>query len=654
VKKKIMFYCQHVLGMGHLVRSMALVEGLSREFDVCFVNGGEIIQGFNMPGNIRLENLPPLTSDQNFTQLAGSDGQSLAEIQDTRLRQLTALYETFQPDIVVIELFPFGRKKFASELIPLLARIRLDGKSKVVCSLRDILVQKRDQEKHEASVCSILNRYFDLVLIHADPTFQRLEETFAALHHINIPVRYTGYVIQPTAVVDEVPVLLNPELPLLLGSIGGGRVGVELLEACIEASTQLAERFAHQLLLFTGPYLPDEQWVNLNYQIVDQPHIILQRYTANFLSYMQKAKVSISMAGYNTCMNILSTSAQALVLPFSGGGNDEQGLRAKKLEDLGLLGVLDADDLSGRYLAEKILQRLEPQMIRTELNLAGVESTTQILQGLSKTPTPKVLPKLQDYSLIESVLRPALQRLQTTATPCSIFMRDDDIDQDEDTLRQLCDVVLSKQLPLHVAIIPNTLTPAGIRVIKDAKRAYGENLELGQHGWQHLNHETSGRNCEFGPSRSFTEQLGDIASGKALLEDVFMEQFSPIFTPPWNRCTLDTHRALDQLGFKVFSKDTSHSSVTGYRFKEVSTTLDLYTWKEGANMKPPHIIITEIIRQLTAGETVGLLLHHKVMDADAFNFLDALLSQLKRYSFIQFRTLQQLASVASQPERVLA
>jgi predicted glycosyltransferase/predicted deacetylase len=652
MKKKVIFYCQHVLGMGHLVRSMALVEGLSQEFEVCFVNGGEIIDGFKMPQKVRLENLPPLKSDEDFTRLEGTDGESVSHIQQARLKQLLKCYEDFQPDLVVIELFPFGRKKFAVELVPLLARIRLEGKSKVVCSLRDILVQKRDQAKHEASVCSILNRYFDLVLIHADPSFQRLEETFTALHSINIPIKYTGYVIQPSSEVSEKPIPLRTDVPLLLASIGGGRVGVELLESSIGASTLLAPTFDHQLLIFTGPYLPEEEFAALQKQVANQSQVILKRYTANFLSYIQKAKVSISMAGYNTCMNILSTGVQALVLPFSGGGNDEQGSRARKLEALGLLGVLEPEKLNGEYLAEKIKGRLEPQNIRTQLNLQGVETTTQLLQTLVHAPKPSMTHTTYD-SLFERLLEPALESLQAKGKSCSVFLRDDDGDKDEDTLRQLLDITLSQQVPLHVAVIPESLTPAGIRALKDAKRTHGDLLELGQHGYQHLNHESEGRKCEFGASRSFAEQFDDIARGKKILEETFLEQFAPIFTPPWNRCTKDTYKALDQLSFKILSKDSSLPA-TGYGFQEVSITLDLHTWKHGARMKAPEDIIRELVKQLTTRNPVGLLLHHKVMDAAAFDFLNALLAELKRYPVIQFHTLQSLALGFTNPGGVLA
>ncbi len=641
MKKKVMFYCQHVLGMGHFIRSMALVEGLSHEFEVCFVNGGEVIDGFEMPKNISLENLSPLKSDENFKTLEGASGASVSDIKNSRLNQLLKCYETFQPDLVIIELFPFGRKNFSFELLPLLARIKLEGKTKVVCSLRDILVQKRDQAKHEAWVCNIVGRYFDSVLIHADPSFQKLEETFAAFGSINVPVSYTGYVIQPEPEVSEEAIALQTDKPLFLASIGGGRVGVELLTASIEASSLLAETLEHQLLIFTGPYLPEEQFAALQKRVANEPQIILKRFTANFLSYMEKADVSISMAGYNTCMNILSTGVQALVLPFKGGNNDEQTLRARKLEALGLLSVLEPFRLEAVYLAEQIKRKLKPQDKRTTLNLNGVETTTQLLQTLTKTPN--ISTSSHTYtSLFETVLRPQLETLQTKGNPLTIFLRNDDGDKDEDTLRQLFDITLSRQVPLHVAVIPKNLTNSGLRLLRDIKHAQPDLLELGQHGYQHLNHESEGRKCEFGVSRSFEEQFNDIANGKKILEETLQEYFAPIFTPPWNRCTKDTLRAVEELGFKILSRDNSNPPTTSYSFQEISITLDFFTWKEGAKMKQPRDLTEELVRQLNTNRPVGLLLHHNVMDAEAFAFLDALLAELKRYSVIQFHTLQSL------------
>lgn len=661
--KKILFYCQHVLGMGHLIRSLALVEGLTQEFTVCFLNGGELVAGLNLPAQLTVVNLPPLKSDENFSGLTGADGAELATIQRARRQQILATYADFQPDMVVIELFPFGRKKFAFELLPLLTRIRLEGsRTQVVCSLRDILVSRPQQGRYEARVCDVINRYFDLILVHGDPRFQTLAASFGSLDKIQVPIQYTGYVVQrepeglPTA--DDALLATLPH-PLLLASIGGGRVGYELLASSVAASQVLAERLPHHLLIFTGPYLPEAEFAQLQAIVAGQPQITLRRFTNRFLHYMAQADLSLSMAGYNTCMNLLTTQTRALVLPFSGADNDEQTIRAEKLAQLGVLGVLAPDDLSGERLAVRIEQQLATQPVRTQLDLAGVQHTNQALHALLSHPVAGCRPPASlrasgdqtriGMTLITQTLRPYLQRRAQLGGPVSIFLRDDDIDVEEETLRQLLDVCIANYVPINLEIIPASLTEPTIQLLRQYKDAHPDLIELDQHGWQHANHERAGRKCEFGPSRSYAEQYTDIARGKALLEAALKQRFSPVFTPPWNRCTADTFRVLHELGFQIFSRDRHPEAIIGYDFQEISTTLDLYRWKTGAQMKAPAEIIDTLVEQLEGGESIGLLLHHKVMDAAAFAFLDNLLRELTSYPFVQFYTLQGLMRNATEP-----
>ena len=61
--KRVMFYCQHVLGMGHPVRSAEVVKALSKDFKVLFVVGGETTQDFPFPDQIELLQLRPLKTD---------------------------------------------------------------------------------------------------------------------------------------------------------------------------------------------------------------------------------------------------------------------------------------------------------------------------------------------------------------------------------------------------------------------------------------------------------------------------------------------------------------------------------------------------------------------------------------------------------------
>src|SRR5881628_1732715 len=51
----VLFYCQHVLGMGHLVRSLALARALADRFRVVFLNVGPVPRGLPRPAGVEFE-----------------------------------------------------------------------------------------------------------------------------------------------------------------------------------------------------------------------------------------------------------------------------------------------------------------------------------------------------------------------------------------------------------------------------------------------------------------------------------------------------------------------------------------------------------------------------------------------------------------------
>ncbi len=379
MKKKLMFYCQHVLGMGHFIRSAEIVRGLTA-FDVYFLNGGEIVSGFDLPAEVEVINLPPIKSDAEFRDIHAVEGAaSLDEIKEVRKARILAEFERIRPELLVIELFPFGRLKFAFELIPLLERAKAAGsRTKVVCSLRDILVSKREQKQFEDDACRIVNQYFDLLLIHSDPRLQRLEETFPRSSDLKCPIQYTGFVAQrANKTVEEFG-----DNATILVSIGGGRVGVELIDCAIEASSIVAGKLPHQMLIFTGPYFPESEFIRVQSKVSEKINIKLRRYTTQFISSLQAADLSISMAGYNTCMNIIVTGTRAIVYPFIGNNNQEQTIRANKLQELGLVEVIEQRGLTPAALANKILFALthpKPATRTAPLDLNGAANTCAAL-----------------------------------------------------------------------------------------------------------------------------------------------------------------------------------------------------------------------------------------------------------------------------------
>lgn len=387
--KKLMFYCQHILGMGHLVRSMEIVRGLTKDFQICFINGGEVIKEFQFPPGIEVINLPAIKTDSEFQELqVVDDAFTLTEVQEIRKNQLLSILEQFQPDILMIELFPFGRRRFSFELIPLLEKAQSSERPiKVVCSLRDIVVTKQNQARHEEKVCKLINQYFDLLLVHGDPKFVPLEETFSRVSDLNCEVHYTGYVVQKPstnpALTDEDREVLNSYQPLILVSVGGGRFGHELLDCVVKSAPYLEKKIPHNIHVFTGPFMPESKFHELQVMAGYSKNIRIRRFTPYLLSYMQKADLSISMSGYNTTLNVLVTGVPAMILPFTGNNDQEQTIRARKLGELGIVKVISQQDLQPEVFAWKIISYLQNQPNKVQLDFNGVENTAAILRNLA-------------------------------------------------------------------------------------------------------------------------------------------------------------------------------------------------------------------------------------------------------------------------------
>ncbi len=385
--KKILFYCQYHLGMGHLVRSVEVIRALAQEFEVCFVKAGTEVAGMELPAAVKVVTLPLLLSEQKQLKVADPT-QDLEEIKQLRKSQLLKTFADFQPDILMIEGYPFKKFQFEFEAIPLLELAKSpQHNTQIVCSLRDIVMAQNYQDRDQVigKTCDRLNRYFDLLLVHSDPAFYPLEESFPNTQNITCPILYSGYVAQaltdnPTTATEDVLSFQRPE-PMLLVSVGGGQLGHDLLEASIAAAPILQDLVPHHLHVFAGPFIPEAKFLQLQQAASELPNLTLRKYTSQLLKFMEQAELSLSLGGYNTTMNILSTGVRSLLLPSDKDW--EQKVRAEKLAKLGYLQLLDPGDLQPQRLAQTVLAALsQPKSIypSSKIALNGAEQTVTLLK----------------------------------------------------------------------------------------------------------------------------------------------------------------------------------------------------------------------------------------------------------------------------------
>lgn len=382
---RISYYCQHVLGVGHLRRSLEICKALAKDHETTLILGGPLTS-IDTTG-LKVLQLPGLQMDKEFNNLAPCN--SAISLETTKEMRQETLYNHFvscSPQCFITELYPFGRKAFRFEIDPVLKDIKTKTlpDCKCIASVRDILVEKlQGKEKFERRVVETLNSYYSAVLIHADPGVITLDETFSPFKTINIPVHYTGFVSEKPSSTgrSKIRELLNlsRQHKLIVASIGGGSIGEELLYAVLEAFNKLVinEPLAH-LQIFTGPYCAPKDYENIcSYK---QDNITVDRFTDSFPDWLKVADLSISMAGYNTCMNILQTGVPALVLPFMQ--NREQTLRAKELGKKVPMSLLTEDDLNVDKLCAKMAEQLKQQSQTTTIALDGADESSKIINSI--------------------------------------------------------------------------------------------------------------------------------------------------------------------------------------------------------------------------------------------------------------------------------
>ncbi|MGA9773570.1 MAG: glycosyltransferase [Blastocatellia bacterium] len=374
----VLFYCQHSLGMGHLVRSIRLAAGLSDRFRVVFLNGGLMPRGINLPEGVEVIQLPPLGLDSDGQIVSRDRRRTVDRARELRRKMILEAFDLLRPQIVLIELFPFGRKKFSDELMPLLYAAR-EARPLVVCSLRDILVGSRsNQQKHDERAVAIANNYFDAILVHSDPAFARLEESFNALSKLTTPVRYTGYVSPERDRALDSNTIRHKRVVV---SAGGGLVGHALFQTAIEAHALLREDEV-EMKIIAGPFLPDEAWRSLRRDARGKTGLQLIRCVPDLCEEMQSAAASISQCGYNTSLDLLQSGVAALVVPYAEGSEDEQTRRAARLEQIGAVRVLDHTQMTAIRLAGEIRSLLDFKPKAATINMNGQRASAQIIESL--------------------------------------------------------------------------------------------------------------------------------------------------------------------------------------------------------------------------------------------------------------------------------
>jgi predicted glycosyltransferase len=382
MSRKVMFYVQHLLGVGHIKRASLIARTMAESgLDVIVILGGPEVQEVDFDGCTRVMLPPVRAADETFQMLVDERGDPIDQAwRDRRVARLLAEYEVIKPDVLLVEQFPFGRRQFRFELMPLLEAARASSAPpSIASSVRDVLVRKADARRNQEMV-NIARMWFDRVLIHADQRLIPLEASFPEASTLADKLSYTGYVVN-NADIESLAKDRESGRGEVVVSAGGGAVGEPLLRAALAARplTKLSE---HVWRFVTGPNLPNSVFEELAWDA--PPGVVYERWRSDFPIVLRNCVLSVSQGGYNTLMDVLKAKARSVIVPFAAGSETEQEFRARALEKLGLVTVVDPATLSPKVLGEAIDKALDTTPMVADIDFSGANTSARIVTALCR------------------------------------------------------------------------------------------------------------------------------------------------------------------------------------------------------------------------------------------------------------------------------
>ena len=343
---KLLIVVTHLLGSGHLSRALTLGRAfVDVGHQVSIISGGIPVPQLDHSG-VELVQLPPLRSDGvNFTKLLDDDGKVATQSYlEARQTMLTDTLERLRPDVLITELFPFGRRSLKQEFQTLLQHAKDIGTPLVLGSIRDILAPPSKPAK-AIYADEMIGRYYDGVLVHSDAALTPLSLSWPVSADLEPFLHYTGFVAPAT----PPPHPENAGKAEVIVSAGGGDVGTKLFMVAMQAATLDPDRVWRILV---GGSEAQSQIGKL--ELTAPANVRIQPARPDFRQMLNHADVSVSMCGYNTALDVLQTGVSAVFVPFDAGGEVEQSLRADALSKQPNITVLKDAKLGPETLIAKL------------------------------------------------------------------------------------------------------------------------------------------------------------------------------------------------------------------------------------------------------------------------------------------------------------
>jgi len=359
----MMAYSHDGFGLGHLRRNTNIAARFVQDVpgsNVLLMIGCPRGAFFESPPGVDFIKVPSIVKVDTGLHRPLNLRINLKKMKALRGSTIQKVAEVFQPDVFLVDHLPAG---IWGELLPTLQMLReRENPARVFLGMRDIIDEPSVARElwHRDDIYQAIRNYYDEVLIYGCRNLFDTAGQFGLDAELPGRFTYCGYVCSgeryKTREEMRDQLRLGKE-KLIVITAGGGRDAYPMLQACLDAFRLLGKSVPFEAIVIAGPLMPPEEKERLEKEASGLKVSVLSQVFKN-LDYINAADLVITMAGYNSLVEVLQLRKKSLVIPRLGP-SAEQVMRAKLFEERGLIDVIYPHDLCPKRLAERLMTDLE-------------------------------------------------------------------------------------------------------------------------------------------------------------------------------------------------------------------------------------------------------------------------------------------------------
>ena len=375
---RIVLYSHDSVGLGHVRRNLALAHALNnqlpgltgRPVTGILITGTALAPAFRLPEGWDWVLLPGVgKSSEGY--LPRNLAVPMHELVPLRARLLQATLAGFRPHLVIVDRHATG---VHGELETALRRAHAAGSVRVVLGLREVLDSPATAVTEWARVGGprVVKALFDAIWVYGDPDVYDPVAAGEIPFALRKLIRYTGYLAEGRPSASGTSCMPGP---YCLTTVGGGSDGYALARVAVAA--HVPDGLGH--LVVAGPQMPVEQLNDLRQRA--RPGVKVVSAVDDIVFHIRHADAVVSMGGYNTVCEIMSTAVPALIVPRTQS-RAEQRIRATSLAAAGYLEQHEISTLTPEILAGWLASRLGTTVDRRRAVLDGLIRVPQLAAEL--------------------------------------------------------------------------------------------------------------------------------------------------------------------------------------------------------------------------------------------------------------------------------